>query len=124
MKNLRSLRATVSSKLAELPYVLHRLKPTSEMPIKNMASVATKNDASTLASMLISTADSGSLPVNTAPKMAMMKMMVFGKTVLRAASTLPTPPWLIPIRSPSISTEMLNRWPSPKSRPWRAGAVK
>jgi hypothetical protein len=39
MKNLRSLRAIASSKLAELPYVLHRLKQTSEMPIKNMASV-------------------------------------------------------------------------------------
>jgi hypothetical protein len=79
------------------------------IPTTNIARVASMNGAPSMAPIPISPADCGSLPAKTAPRIATIGIMVSGRAVPTAASTLPTLPWLSPSRSPRISTALVNR---------------
>src|SRR5215212_8697681 len=83
-----------------------RRKPRAETPTTNIASVARRNGAPRIAPM--PTSPAALLPVKIDATMATMGIMVSGRAVPTAASTLPTDPWSRSSRSPRISTALVN----------------
>src|SRR5919199_2311767 len=118
---VKKTRKKITSRLVVLlsmtispPLFLRPRKTRAATPTMNMASVARRNGAPRIAPMPISLAASAALPPSrAAPIRATTGIMVSGRAVPTAASTLPTAPWLRFIRSPSISTALVNSAAAP-----------
>jgi hypothetical protein len=98
-----------------VPFCLRPRKPSAASPTTNMASVASRNGAPRIAPIPISLAASAALPpARAAPIRATTGIMVSGRAVPTAASTLPTAPEPRFSRSPSISTALVNSAAAPR----------
>ena len=113
-KNTMSRLAVLLSITRSVPFSLRPRKPKMPAPTTNMASVARRKGAPRIAPTPISPAAELALsPARAAPTRATTGIMVSGRAVPTAASTLPTAPDPRFSRSPSISIALVNRKAAP-----------